>query len=216
MILYLDESGDLGFEFSDPYRRGGSSRYLTIAFLLIDRNKKHLTKRIVKKIYKHERVPSHIELKGNKVSPEGLKFFSNKVVDLLSKYQTTKISTITVKKQNVQKHIRKDHNKLYNYMIKLSLEDICPDIRLLSFIPDPRSIKVKSGDSLINYLQTVVWLELNKKTHIEEVKQESHSSLNLQFVDYIAHIIWSNYEDNNQTKGYSILRSHIIDKQLFF
>jgi hypothetical protein len=35
MLIYLDESGELGWKFDAPYRKGGSSRYLTIASLVI-------------------------------------------------------------------------------------------------------------------------------------------------------------------------------------
>ncbi|WMN84132.1 DUF3800 domain-containing protein [Vibrio parahaemolyticus] len=42
--IYLDESGDLGWTFDSPYRRGGSSRYLTIASLIVSPEKKALAK----------------------------------------------------------------------------------------------------------------------------------------------------------------------------
>jgi len=32
--IFVDESGDLGWQFNDPYRAGGSSRYLTLACLI--------------------------------------------------------------------------------------------------------------------------------------------------------------------------------------
>ncbi|AZB91680.1 hypothetical protein DKE41_019025 (plasmid) [Acinetobacter pittii] len=32
--IYLDESGDLGWNFNHPYRQGGSSRFLTIACVI--------------------------------------------------------------------------------------------------------------------------------------------------------------------------------------
>lgn len=39
IIIYLDESGDLGFNFSAPFRTGGSSRFLTIGALSVDPEK---------------------------------------------------------------------------------------------------------------------------------------------------------------------------------
>lgn len=33
MNVYLDESGDLGWVLDKPYRNGGSSRFMTIAFV---------------------------------------------------------------------------------------------------------------------------------------------------------------------------------------
>jgi len=51
LLIYLDESGDLGWNFSAPFRNGGSSRFLTIAALCVPTPKKHLPKRVVKKLY---------------------------------------------------------------------------------------------------------------------------------------------------------------------
>jgi hypothetical protein len=51
VLIYLDESGDLGWSFDKPYRHGGSSRYLTIASLVVDPSKKHFPKRLIKKLY---------------------------------------------------------------------------------------------------------------------------------------------------------------------
>jgi len=36
MHVFLDESGDLGWNFEHPFRMGGSSRFLTLAFLVVD------------------------------------------------------------------------------------------------------------------------------------------------------------------------------------
>jgi hypothetical protein len=51
LMIYLDESGDLGWSFDAPFRRGVSSRYLTIAALCLPNEKKHLPKRIIKNLY---------------------------------------------------------------------------------------------------------------------------------------------------------------------
>jgi hypothetical protein len=50
MFLYLDESGDLGWSFSG-IGKGNSSRFLTLAFMLVPADKRHLPKRIVKDMY---------------------------------------------------------------------------------------------------------------------------------------------------------------------
>lgn len=51
-VIYLDESGDLGWIFDAEYRRGGSSRYLTICAVITSDDKKHLPAREIKKLYK--------------------------------------------------------------------------------------------------------------------------------------------------------------------
>jgi hypothetical protein len=85
----------------------------------------------------------------------------------------------------------------------------------VNFIPDPRTIKVASGNSLVDYLQIKLWFELNVRTTLIHAPMESRSNLNLQFVDFIAHIIWSRYE-NNEYPFYKLLSPHISEKPLFF
>ena len=134
---------------------------------------------------------------------------------LLDRHSRVKIFAITVDKRNVEDHIRQDYNKLYNYMIRLVLLDKIKYLPKVTFIPDRRSIKVRSGSSLVDYLQTVLWLELRVKTTIENNPQESHNALNLQFIDCISHIIWKRHEDNEDT-AYNILKSKVELAHLFF
>ncbi len=157
MNVYFDESGDLGWKLEKPFGKGGSSRYLTIAFLIIPVEKKHLTKRIVKKTYKFEKRNPRIELKGKDLTKKGIAYFSNKTKILLQNHKDIKIVTITVKKENVLNHIREDSNKLYNYMINLALLDWIKDLQIVTLIPDPRSIRVESKNSMLDYLKIKLW-----------------------------------------------------------
>ena len=215
MKVYLDESGDLGFNFKRPFRKGGSSRYLTIAFLLVPKELSPLPKRIVKSLYRRKKRPPGNELKGGQLTVGKEVFFAGKVVKLLSKYPQIKVLAITVNKRKVKPHIRQDPNKLYNYMIGLVLLDKIKRQSRVSFIPDERSIKVASGNSLSEYLQVKLWFELNSKTVLENMPQESHKNLNLQFIDWIVHIIWQRHEDNNM-KAFNVLKNKLSLRNLFF
>jgi hypothetical protein len=50
MQVYLDESGDMGWNFSAPYRHGGSSRYLCLAFLFLPLQRQ--TRRLIAGMYR--------------------------------------------------------------------------------------------------------------------------------------------------------------------
>jgi hypothetical protein len=78
--LYLDESGDLGLTFDKPYRYGGSSRHLTIAFLLVPKELSHLPKRIVKKLYQRKKQPTSKELKGSEITSKDSLFISLQIL----------------------------------------------------------------------------------------------------------------------------------------
>jgi len=215
MKVYLDESGDLGFNFNKPYREGGSSHYLTIAFLLIPRNLSNLPKRIAKELYRKRKKSLKKELKGFQLTSDEKVFITNRVIKLLIKNPSIEIFTITVDKTRVKSHIRQDPNKLYNYMIGLVLPSRINKHSRVTFIPDKRSIKVESGNSLADYLQIKLWFELDTKTTIDNKPLESHMSLNLLFIDWISHIIWSRYEDH-ETKAYNILKKKVATNHLFF
>lgn len=216
MIVYLDESGDLGWKLDKPYLKGGSSKYLTLCCLLIPSSKKHLTKRIIKQIYKKEKKDfKREELKATNLSQETKEYFVKKVVTLLQNNNDIQILGITTKKKNVQEHIKQDSNKIYNYMTNIMLTEKIRNEEKVIFIPDPRSIKVESGNSLVDYLQTKLWFELNSKTYIEKQHVDSHNSLNLQFIDYIVNIVFSNFEFNRR-KNFLKLKPHIEHTKLFF
>ena len=215
MNVYVDESGDLGWKFDEPYRQGGSSRYLTIAFLLIPKNLSHLSKRIVKKFYSKRQRSTIKELKGSNLSKSEKVSFARRVVSLLMQNPEIEILAITVNKENVQPHIRLDPNKLYNYMISLVLLENIKQKPSVTFIPDKRSIKVKSGNSLVDYLQIKLWFDLNMSTTLINCPEESDRCLNLQFVDWISHIIWSKFEDK-ESETFNILRPRIKSASLFF
>jgi hypothetical protein len=100
-------------------------------------------------------------------------------------------------------------------MIGLVLPQKIRRLKSISFIPDERSIKVKSGNSLSDYLQIKLWFDLKSKTIIENNPQESHLNLNLQFIDWITHIIWEKYE-NKDLKVFHILQRKIELTDLFF
>lgn len=215
MNIYLDESGDLGWTLDRPYRKGGSSRYLTIAKLIIPKTKKQYPKRIVRKLYNKKNWNPTNELKATHLNNNDREYISKKAINLLNTHIDMKLCAITVNKKNVQNHIRKDSNKLYNYMIRLSLLDYIKDYSHVTFIPDNRTIKVKSQNSLHEYLQTYLWFEMNSNTILNNCPEESSRALNLQFIDYIANIIWRKYEFKDD-KAFNLLRYNIYFKELFF
>jgi len=216
MIVYLDESGDLGWKFDAPYRAGGSSRHLTIASLVVSPAKKHLPKRLIKKLYTKFHWPTNIEKKWADMSLEERIYFAKKADELrTSQLNDIRYLSITVRKENVQPHIRADANKLYNYMIGLSLLNEMSKHESVTFVPDPRSIKVESGNSLHDYLQTQLWFEKSATTNLITTPLDSASSRNVQFSDMLSGIIQGHFEDGN-SKPWTELRNNISYKTLFF
>lgn len=216
MIIYLDESGDLGWTFTAPYRAGGSSRHITIASLAVTAEKKHLPKRLIKKLYERFNWPTNIEKKWADMSIQERVWFASKARELREKHpDDIRYISITVKKENVQSHIRNDPNKLYNYMIGLSLLNEMSKHQAITFVPDPRSIKVESGNSLHDYLQTQLWFDKQAVTRLTTQPSDSASSRNVQFADMLSGVVQGHFEDGN-SQPWTELRNHISYKTLFF
>lgn len=215
MNVYLDESGDLGWAFDKPYRHGGSSRYMTIAFVACPPEKKYLLRRIVVDVYKKTKTNPKIELKGSSLTVGDKCFYAEKVRKLVSMNPDIYIGAITVNKSRVQQHIRKDGNKLYNYMIRLAVLPNIKNEQSVNLIRDNKTIKVQSGNSLIDYLQTVLWFDMECSTKIVDFPSDSKKVKNLIFIDWMNNLIWGRYEDNN-VEPYNILRNVITSKKLFF
>ena len=216
MFVYLDESGDLGWKFDKPYRQGGSSRYLTIASLAVSASKRNHPKRLLRTLYKKFNWPVGKEKKWSDMTIPERVFFAQKACKLQEDHSSDiKYLSITVKKENVVSHIRSDANKLYNYMIGLSLLNEMKNYEAITFVPDPRSIKVQSGNSLHDYLQTKLWFDKNASTVLSTKPSDSSTSLNVQFADMLSGVVQGYFEDG-KFDPWEEIRNNISYKTLFF
>lgn len=215
LVIYLDESGDLGWTFDAPYRSGGSSRYLTIAALCVPVEKSHLPKRLIKKLYQKSNWPVGEEKKWALMQESEKTKFANLANVLCNEHGDISLKSITVKKENVSEHIRQDGNKLYNYMIKFLLLQYMKSYDVVTLVPDPRSIKVKSGNSLHDYLQTELWFTEKSSTKLITTPTDSKHCYNLQFADMVSGIVQSRHEDNKNSP-FQIIAKKIDCKTLYF
>lgn len=213
--VYLDESGDLGWKFAAPYRKGGSSRFMTIAFIICPSEKKHFLKRVVSKVYTRLEACPKTEIKGSSLALADKEFVARQTLALLQKNPDIKIVYITVKKENVQQHIQSDTNLIYNYMMRLALLKEVDKYSVVNLIRDNRSVKIKSGNTLINYLQTELYFSHGSSSKLVDIPSDSKAVQNLVFIDWINNLIWSHYEDNNSSP-YNILKANIYSNRLFF
>lgn len=213
--VYLDESGDLGWKFNQPYRSGGSSRYLTIAYILMPRESHHLLGRLVRDCYKKWCIDPKKELKGNLMSYARRTDIVKAAIKMLEKEPRARLGAITVKKENVDERIRKDPNKLYNYMMGLVLTERIKVYDHVQLIRDNRSIKVEDGNFIGYYLQMQLWFELEAPTILVDEPVDSRVSAHVQFVDWISYIVWIAYEDERR-EHFKELVPHAIFESLYW
>ena len=177
---------------------GGSSQYLTIAALIVpDTCNKDIPKRLIRRLYKKFKWKTNIKRKWTQLKSHERIEFAKKASDLKNREPGISYCSITAKKENVDKHIRADVNKLYNYMIKLLLANRIKHLDNVVLVPDERAIKVKSGNSLHDYLQMVLWFHLKSKTVLQSIPVDSSKSLSVQFTDMLAGAVQSHFEFGN-------------------
>lgn len=213
--VYIDESGDLGWKFNAPYRQGGSSQYLTISGILIAHEKRHLLKRLMKDLFNKTKTAHHQEVKWAKLTTEHRLWIAEKLVNLKTKLaDDIEFLSITVSKEKVAPHIRLDPNKLYNYMIKLAFAEKLSAYDLINLNIDQRSLKVESGHSLHDYLQTVIWFDYGSQSILKTKQCDSRCDLNVQLADILSGIVQNHFEDG-KSEPFHIIENYLTIKTLF-
>lgn len=119
LYLYLDESGDLGFDFVNKR----PSKFFTITILVIrgPENNRLLIKAVKKTLSRklNRRKVIVQELKGSKISLEIKKYFYAQVEGL--KFA---VYALTLNKKRVYERLTKDKERVYNYISRLVLDKI--------------------------------------------------------------------------------------------
>ena len=206
-FIYLDESGDLGFN-------KGSSKYFVIFFIAMNVKTNLILKRKIKKIKKKHKIGKDVEIKGNKSNHSLRTDVLNEICSL-----PIEIYSITTKKQGINKSLRKDTNIFYNYMVNLILVPYIEQSKIsnLCLIADLRINKVSKGMRFGDYLKYKLFFE-NKLYKIKlDIKYlDSFSSYGLQAVDFIANSIFKSYEQANDRYRIALKGSIIEDKRLYF
>lgn len=198
VAIYLDESGNLGWTFTFPYGKGGSSRMLTIACVICPKDKIKYLNRIVTGFYKARKRPFNNELKSFDLSSKEKEQFLKQIIKLYQDHPDIHLLSITVNKRRVKNKLRNDPNALYNYMVKTMLLDRLCSHRHIDFMPDSRCEKVNVGWNLEIYLKQMI-AECSQINDIENetinVKPfDSRVTKELQFIDFYAGLVWSKYE----------------------
>jgi hypothetical protein len=117
--IYLDESGCLGWSLDQPYGRGGSSRYFTLAAAIIADGEEPLLERVVRGMYKRRGRSAQNELKSVAMTSGERVRYAHALANVKDRRHDDVIFTaITVRKERANIAFRQHPNRLYNYMTK--------------------------------------------------------------------------------------------------
>lgn len=122
LYLYLDESGDLGFDFVNKK----PSKVFTVAILAIKGTdaRRHITKMVERTLRKKlnpkgKRSRQVQELKGTSTTLDVKKYFYRNIQDL-----DFLIYTLTLNKKRVYQSLIEDKARIYNWVARLLLDEI--------------------------------------------------------------------------------------------
>jgi hypothetical protein len=218
MQIYLDESGDLGWTFDKPNQHGGSSRFITIAGIVVDSDELKHVKRQIADLYKKYNLTPKIEKKGANFSEADATYIVRNLNAIFNKARSFKIIAITTRKENVNLSLRKDCNIFYNYMLGVMLPDTIKHYKNVEIVIDKRTIKVDSGRSFEEYIKTKCWGELQLDVDIACSYDSSDKNEGIWMADWLANFIWRHYEDGRSEayKELSKLKGTIFFEKTLF
>lgn len=214
-LFFVDESGDLGWSLAQPYGRGGSSRTLVLAALSLPAREQHRPERMMRELCRASRWDYQREKKWIHAPAKAKVHFARQAAQLSSTFPQIRYHAIVVDKADVPLHLRRDGNKLYSFMVRLLLADEMSKHSFVEFVPDARSVKLGSDNSLHDYLSTWLGCDLGVPTSLRTSPTESRSSKSLQFADMLAGVVHSHLEFS-RSECFEILAPHIGLRRLTF
>ena len=203
MFIYLDESGDLGFDFSKPK----TSRYFVITLLVCNTKQAQdgfatAVKRTLKNKLNHKKVNKRVvtELKGSKTTLAIKQYFVKNLPN-----EGWAIYSVTLNKARVDEGLRSrlGKKKLYNFLAHFILEKVCfpQNVPMVSLIVDRCKNKAEIKDFnryLENQLEAL--LPLNARLAIDHLSSEENAGL--QSVDMFCWGI-ARKDDLNETDWFN-------------
>jgi len=209
--IFLDESGDLGFDFS----KKKTSNSFVITFLFTD--SKTSTEKIVKKIFqgfaKKKKKHHPGVLHANKENHET----KEKVLHALSK-KDVRILTIWLNKRKVYTKLQNEKQVLYNYVTNILLDRICSG----KLIPVEKPIQL-----IASKRETNKFLNENFKVYIESQMKDRHQlqiqidiktqteEKGLQVVDFASWAIYRRREFGDD-RYWQIIKHKIVEENALF
>ncbi|MFH1561926.1 MAG: DUF3800 domain-containing protein [Nitrospirota bacterium] len=203
--LYLDESGDLGFDFVNKK----PSRFFTITILVvkgISDNREFIksVKTTLRRKFNIKRVKAE-ELKGSKCPIEIKRYLY-----ALIKNINFEIYSITLNKIRLYDKLRKDKERVYNYITRLVLDQIpfnTADLRV-EIIVD----KSKTKRNIFEFNQYIIISQIKSKfdplVPLNIYHFDSNDNFGLQSVDLFCWGIFRKYEKKD-LEWFNIFKSKV-------
>lgn len=208
--IFLDESGDLGF---NPEKK--SSKYFVVTFMFVE-NKKPVEK-VIKKVagnMSRKELKRHVGvLHACKEKPKTI----TKVLGLLNE-KSIFILSIYLNKRKVYTKLHDEKHVLYNYVTNILLDRILtkrliPTKESIKLIASRRETNKFLNDNFRGYLQEKV--RNNHKLDMEIIIKPPSGEKCLQAVDFICWAIYQKRERGNEAY-YNLIKQKIVEESPLF
>lgn len=206
--LYLDESGDLGFDFVN--KKPSKLFVVTILAIHGHNNNRQLFK-VVKKTIKRKLNPRGKrgriaqELKGTNTTIEIKKYFYNQIQNI-----DFEIYSISLNKRRVYDYLTKDKPRVYNYIARFLLDKIpIGDATThINFSIDKSKSKPEIAD-FNNYIQTQLKAKIRPTVPLYIDHQNSCENPGLQAVDMFCYGIFQR-DERRKWEWYNIFKDKVV------
>lgn len=219
MDIFLDESGDLGFNFSFPR----TTKYFVISAIIVPDghvlNFETEISRKISRLKKHHDIPKIQELKAYHSND---RIFMG-VIDIMCS-QPIEIHSIILNKIRVDGSLHHNTQIIYNYLCGILLTPILIENANVRLVIDPRSAETARPMALPEYLETKAFETLVSQERFGELgnlnlaiaRPESTNCHGLQFADFAANATFKAYERENWSMRRRLTRKITREEKWFF
>lgn len=209
--IFLDESGDLGFDFS----KKKTSKYFVISFLFVAN--KTPVDRIIKKVFKHfskkEIKNHHGILHCYKEKPKIRQFVLKSI-----KEKDVSIISIYLNKKKVYTKLQDEKHVLYNYVTNILIDRVCtkkliPTNEPIRLIASRRETNKFLNHNFCSYIQNQV--QNNHKLDIKVEIKPPYEERCLQAVDFICWAIYRKIEHGDDSYV-NLIKQKIVEESPLF
>jgi hypothetical protein len=210
-FIYLDESGDLGFNFDNKK----TSRYFIVTFLFTQ--KRRSLEKVIKKAFNYfskKEIKLHNGiLHCYKEKP----LIRHRILSLL-KNKDFDIISISLDKRKVYTKLKDEKHILYNYVTNILLDriftrKIIPLDEPIRLIASKRETNKFLNQNFKSFLENQTKNNHNIKIAIE-VKRPKEDKV-LQIVDFVCWSIFRKLEHGDDSY-YNVIKSKIIDESILY
>lgn len=206
--VYLDESGDLGFDFVNKK----PSKYFTIAILVVNGQSenrkliKGVEKTLARKLNQRGKRGRIVhELKGTGTNIDIKKYFYQQIKDI-----DFSIYALTLNKRRVYESLADDKERVYNFIARQVIDRISfgeDNTTRIEFILDRCKTKPEI-EGFNRYIRNQLQARINPKTPLDIFHYVSHENRGLQVCDMFCWGIFQKHERGRED-WYAVFKEKI-------